>query len=175
MSDFNAAFQYVLVNEGGFSDDDEDSGGATNFGITHDDFAKFLGHAVSTEDVKNMTQDQAQAAYLEFYWTPLRLEAIVNDGVATCIFDTGVNRGISVGSKYAQRVCNILGSELSIDGQIGPLTIAEVNKYDQSKFINVYFNLVKAGYDSIVANHPSQNVFYRGWMNRANRLLTLIS
>lgn len=175
MSDFNSAFQYVLINEGGFSNDPDDSGGATNFGITHDDLAKFLGHGVSTSDVRDMSQDTAQAIYEAFYWSPLHLDNVNDNGMATCIFDTGVNRGISVGAKYAQRVCNDLGSNIVVDGKIGPISIGQINQYKAAKFIQHYYDLVKNGYDGIVASHPSQRVFYNGWMARAKRLLTLIS
>lgn len=181
MSNFISSFEYVLENEGGFSDDPGDSGGATNFGITHDDLAKFLGHSVSTNDVRQMSLSTAQAIYEAFYWSPLHLEGVMDDGMATCIFDTGVNRGISVGAKYAQIVCNQLasqtqkGRQLSVDGKIGPLSLTEINSYTSKEFISAYYELVKAGYDAIVAAHRSQQVFYRGWMNRANRLLSLES
>lgn len=174
MSDFDSALQYVLDNEGGFTDDPEDSGGATNFGITHEDLSNFLGHAVSTDDVRNMTLDTASQIYRQCYWNPMRLDEVASSPIATAIFDTGVNRGISIGAKYAQRVCNQEGASLSVDGSIGPLSLAAINSTPPAVFIQDYYDLVKAGYDAIIANRPSQRVFQNGWMARAKKLLTLV-
>lgn len=43
MSNFDDAFTYTIGNEGGYSNDPNDSGGPTNFGITIGDLSRFLG------------------------------------------------------------------------------------------------------------------------------------
>lgn len=169
MSIIKSSIDYVLQNEGGFTDDENDSGGATNWGITHDDLSRFRSHSVSTLDVKNMTKDEACQIYEKFYWNPMELNNISDQGIATCIFDIGVNRGISRGVKYAQEVVQTVQ-----DGKMGPKTIVATNLIQRSDFIHKYYNLVANGYQQIILNHPSQHVFYKGWMARANRLLTLI-
>jgi lysozyme family protein len=160
---------YVLTNEGGFSDEENDAGGATNYGITHDDLAQFLGHSVSTSDVKNMTLATATEIYKKLYWDVLDLDQIIDQNVATCIFDMGVNFGNSIAVKFSQQVCNV-----TVDGHLGPITIAAINKQSRENFIRSFENLCEHRYNNIVASRPSQMVFYRGWMARAKRLLTLI-
>lgn len=170
------ALPYVLVNEGGYTDDPNDSGGPTNFGITQADLSKYLGTPATADQIKAMTQDLAAQIYSKYYWTPLNLDQVMDQNIATCIFDTGVVRGISVGAKYAQVACNEvlkLTSPLVVDGEIGIASIYAINKAPRATFIQAYYAQVKIGYDTIVANNPSQQVFYNGWMNRANRLLTL--
>lgn len=175
MARIEGSIEYVLQNEGGYTNDAQDAGGATNWGITHADLARWRRAPVSNGDVKSMTKAEAEEIYKAYYWAPLSLDGVEDQSIATCIFDTGVNRGLYVGASYAQRVCNELGSTLAVDGKIGPISIAAINSLKRRDFIADYYAHVKAGYDSIVAQHPSQRVFYNGWMNRARKLLTLIA
>lgn len=168
MANLSGSIDYVLENEGGFSDDAEDSGGATNWGITHTDLAQYLGHSVSTDDVRNMSKTLAQNVYLALYWNPMDLNLVLDQNVATAIFDCGVNRGISKGIKYAQQIAGV-----SQDGHMGPITLAAINEMPRDQFINSFHSLVVDGYNAIVYSRPSQRVFLKGWLARADRLLTL--
>lgn len=174
MAKIELSIGYILENEGGFTNDAQDAGGATNWGITHDDLSRWRKAPVSTQDVKNMTKAEAEEIYKAYYWAPLNLDGIDDQNIATCIFDTGVNRGIYIGASYAQRVAAELGHGLSIDGKIGPVSLAAINQCKRRDFIVDYYAFVKSGYDQIVAHNPTQRVFYVGWMNRARKLLSLI-
>lgn len=167
---------YILENEGGYSDDLEDSGGPTNWGITQEDLARFMGHTVSPNDVRNMTRDTALMIYQRFYWGPLHMAELNNEKIATAVFDVGVNRGIVRGIKYAQRSCNQcgIGPELVVDGHVGPKTIASLKLQHPTSFIESLYIIVAQGYRDIVSNNPSQSVFINGWLRRARRLKTLI-
>lgn len=174
MGVFESCLPYVLENEGGYSNVPEDAGGPTNFGITQDDLSRWLKRSVSAQDVQHMTLETATDIYYAWYWSPLTLGSINTNQMCICMFDTAVNRGLGVGARYAQTVANQMGAHLAVDGQIGPLSIAALNLLDFKEFIEKYFLLVKSGYDQIVANNPSQQIFYAGWMNRAHKLLTLV-
>jgi len=91
------------------------------------------------------------------------------------MFDIGVVRGIGIPPLYAQQICNGHGSKLAVDGHIGPLTLAAVNSILPSVFIQDFANKTRLGFLGIVASHPTQVVFLKGWLRRANRLLTLIN
>lgn len=177
MAKFDDCIGYVLQNEGGYTNDPNDHGGATNFGITAPDVAKFRRvplSSITNTMMFHLSKVEAEAIYMSQYWNPLKLDQVADHGKAVCIFDTGVNRGISVGAKYAQRVCNLLGGALVVDGDIGLHTLAAINQSDRKAFIKTYESLVQAAYDAIIAHNPSQEVFRRGWMARARRLLSLI-
>jgi type VI secretion system secreted protein VgrG len=167
------AIDYVLANEGGYSDDPADSGGATNWGITHIDLARWRGRAVTKADVKAMTKAEAIDIYRALYWHPLGLDECVDQKIATCIFDIGVNMGIGVGAKFAQLALNNCGFMVQVDGKLGPQTMLRLNEVDRVKFIHQYHGLVVDRYKDIIARKPSQEVFRKGWMRRADRLLTL--
>lgn len=174
MSNFEKAFQYTVGNEGSYSNDRNDSGGPTKYGITQHDLSAWLGRPASVQEVKDMSLDIAHEIYEKKYWNSLSLSHIDNSGVATCMFDIGVVRGIGVPPKYAQGICNEHGAHLVLDSHIGPITLAAINALDHKVFITDFSHHAEAGFRAIVAAHPSQSVFLKGWVNRARRLLTLV-
>ncbi len=178
MINMKDCIDFVLKNEGSeYTNDPEDSGHATRWGITQEDLSRFMGHSASEDDVRNMTKDTAMMIYQRFYWGPMHMAELNDVGIATAVFDIGVNRGIVRGIKYAQIACNrcsLPTEDLVIDGHIGPKTIAALKYVARANFLHRFHDIVYAGYDSIVANNPSQQVFIKGWHRRADRLLTLI-
>ncbi len=174
MSNFDDAFKYTVGNEGGYTNDKYDSGGPTNWGITQHDYAVFKGRPVSAADVKAMPISDAKTIYAKSYWLPVAADKLINSGVATCMFDIGVVRGIGVPPKYAQQICVNHGIALTQDGHLGPISIAAINSLDPATFIRDFSHMAENGFRSIAARRPTQNKFLRGWVNRARRLLTLI-
>lgn len=174
MARIEDSIEFIFQNEGGFTIDD---GGPTNWGIVKRDVAEYRGilvSEVSTQEMQDLSKDEATKIYKQQYWDKLRLDDVQDLGVATCIFDTGVNRGISIGAKYAQKVCVALGAALVVDGQIGGMTIAAINKCSRADFIRHYEAMVYAGYTAILEGRPSFGIYAKGWYRRAARLLTLI-
>lgn len=174
MSIFDDAFAYTVGNEGAYSNDLHDSGGPTKYGITIHDLSVYLGRPASVQEVKDMAIEVAKEIYAKRYWKAMACDQMHAPGIAMCMFDIGVVRGIGVPPKYAQNICNAHGSALIVDGQIGPKTLAALNEIDQAAFIRDFSAMAEAGFRAIVAHNPTQSVFLRGWVNRARRLLTLI-
>lgn len=170
---FEMALDYTFVNEGGFSNDKNDPGGATRFGITKAEASRWRKRPVSVEEMKSFPVEEAKAIYKAWYWDSLSLDKVVSPGVAICMFDIGVVRGIGVPPKYAQQICNAHGADLVLDGHIGPKTIAAINATNPSVFIRDFSSKAEAGFRAIVARNASQSRFLKGWVNRAHRLLTL--
>lgn len=173
MAEFKQSIDYVLENEGGYC---VDSGGPTNFGIVIGDVAAFRGipsYAISAEDMQELTKDEAEQIYKKLYWDHMGLDQVLDQNVATALFDTAVNRGIGTLAKYAQRTCILLGFELMIDGRIGPATIAAINACARAKFIPQLADIDIRGYDNLIIAHPDLAIYRDGWENRAKRLLML--
>lgn len=174
MAKIENSIQYVLDNEGGWTIDD---GGWTMWGIVVSDVAAYRGvknSAITEGDMKNLTIQEATAIYKQQYWDKLSLSQLFDQNIATCIFDTGVNRGISVGAKYAQKACNMSGAGLTVDGAIGPKSLAAINGMARSEFIKNYESLEWAGYQAIAAGNPAKyDRYLKGWDSRAKRLLSL--
>lgn len=106
---FAVSVEFVLAQEGGFSDDPHDPGGATNLGISH--------KAYPTEDIRALTRERAIELYRRDYWEAARCDRLP-PAIACVVFDTAVNMGV-------QTAVTMLQASLGIvqDGVVGPVTV----------------------------------------------------
>ena len=56
---------FVFAEEGGYTDDPMDPGGATNLGITLDELSRWRHTAVTKDDVRNLQKPEATAIYTQ--------------------------------------------------------------------------------------------------------------
>jgi lysozyme family protein len=127
---FDACVALVLANEGGFSDRPDDPGGATNFGITKRTLEAFLGHAVSVDDVRNLSSNTAIEIYRSNYWNVMRCGDLPS-GVDLMVFDYGVNSGPATAVKALQALVGV-----TEDGAVGKITLAAVAKVSPITLVN---------------------------------------
>ncbi len=163
---FDKAFEYILLVEGGYSNDKHDKGGKTMYGIIESEARKY-GYK---GEMNKMPKSIAEDIYKKKYWTKNNLDKIKDFRVALSIFDWTVNSG-NWGTKKAQTPINkIYGKKvLTVDGIIGTNSLKYLNEVDPEEFLKVYHELQRAFYTSIVDNNPSQKVFLKGWFNRVSR------
>lgn len=161
MDRFNKFLDYIFEVEGGFADDENDRGGATNFGIIEEEARKF-GY---TGDMRNLTKDFAKNIYLKKYYLGNKLDKILDDKVALSIFDWAVNSGRR-GIKKAQIVANKFGANLVIDGIIGNKTLEAINAIDPKMFLKEYHEMQRTFYKNLAAKDRTQEDFLKGWLNR---------
>lgn len=167
MTNFERAFNKVLESEGThYTDHPNDNGGPTKFGITIADYSRWCGKKVASSDVKNMTMEEAKKIYKKFYWDSMKLDEIVDYGVAYAIFDQGVNKGVGKGVQLAQ-----LAAKVKADGVMGPVSIVAINAMKPMEFYVEYFFIAQLGYIDIVKRNSSQMVFLKGWINRTHKML----
>lgn len=93
MSTFDEAFDFVIGLEGGYSNDPDDVGGETRFGISK--------RAYPNVDIKQLTLEQAKQIYYRDYWTPAGCNALI-PSMALLVFDASVNQGISAAREILQ-------------------------------------------------------------------------
>ena len=161
MDRFSKFLDYIFKVEGGFTDDENDRGGATNFGIIEEEAREF-GY---TGDMRNLTKDFAKNIYLKKYYLGNKLDKVINNKVALSIFDWAVNsegRGI----KKAQIIANRFGANLVIDGIVGKKTLEAINAIDPKMFLNEYHEMQRTFYKNLAARDSSQEGFLKGWLNR---------
>ena len=161
MDRFEKFLDYIFEVEGGFTDDENDRGGATNFGITEEEAREF-GY---TGDMRNLTKDFAKNIYLKKYYLGNKLDKVINNKVALSIFDWAVNSGRR-GIKKAQIVANKFGANLIIDGIIGNKTLEAINSINPEAFLEEYHELQRAFYKNLAAKDSTQESFLEGWLNR---------
>lgn len=157
MADFEQAFAYLLKDEGGFSNEKNDKGGATRWGITRSTLSKWRNQPVSIDEMKNLSQAEAKDIYRAWYWHASGCDKIDHNGIATAMFDVAVVRGVSVPVDYALKICKGVS----------------INQMDPKVFIAEFHTLVVQGFTAIAARNQSQQRFLQGWINRADRLISL--
>ena len=93
MTPFETCVDFTLRQEGGFSDDPRDPGGATNFGITQGVLCAWRHTKCSVADVRDLTETEAASIYGALYWNPVRGDCLPS-GIDLMVFDMGVNAGV---------------------------------------------------------------------------------
>jgi lysozyme family protein len=165
-SNFDKSLQLILKFEGGYVNDPNDHGGATNKGITqivYDDYRKSLNK--SNQSVKDITDDEVKDIYYKRYWIVATCDKLPIN-VDTIHFDMAVNAGAKQAAKLLQRSVGVID-----DGVIGPATLTKVMSIDQKSLIRQYVNKRIEFYISLVVKDPSQIKFLNGWILRANSFL----
>ena len=165
MDRFERIFDYLLRVEGGYTNDKNDKGGKTKYGIIEEE-ARDFGYK---GDMQDLTIDFAKNIYLKKYYLGNKLDKVVNDKVALSICDWAVNSGRN-GTKNAQIAINQLtNANLDVDGIIGNKTLEALNAADPEKFLEVYHNLQRIYYKGKVEADRTQERFLTGWLNRVQR------
>lgn len=152
MANFGPAIAFTLQEEGGYSDDQTraplpPTGEVVNRGLTLIFLRSigYLGNPAATgpatpaeiETIKAITVPTAQSLYLEYFWKPYRCGEIDDQACAGKYFDVCVNTGPREGCLILQRAINsAVGVQvISVDGVIGPMTIAAANNCVADKLI----------------------------------------
>ena len=182
MSNFDEAIKVVLIHEGGFVDHPSDPGGATNYGVSLR-FLKGLSlefgdinkdGVINVEDIKNMNICDAQKVYKSQWWDKYKYGMIVDQTIATKIFDFSVNMGARQAHKLLQRAINeAFGMNLTVDGIIGPATRGVINSANddiEQELLTAYAEEAWKFYQLIMKRNPRLKAFQNGWKKRAYSL-----
>ncbi len=116
----------IIDREGGYVNDPDDPGGATNYGVTIHTMRR-LGldldgdGRVTASDVQRLSKDQAVEIFLKHYFYDPRI-AELPEILQASVFDMYVNAGNNA-VKILQRLLLQMGETVSVDGAIGPQTI----------------------------------------------------
>jgi len=132
---FLRAIDKTLGWEGGYSNDPDDPGGETNWGISkrwHPDL-----------DIKNLLRDGAIAIYWDEDWRPMRLDELRDPRLAAKVFDTVVNQDRRIAPGALQGALILLGCNLQLDYKIGPVTIAAANSYRYPEALLEVFTVLR--------------------------------
>jgi lysozyme family protein len=180
MTDFNQAFKITMHNECGFSDNIHDRGGETWRGIARNFWPKWPGwpiiDAIRLQHPANINEALENAADLEplvlaFYktafWDTLLLTSLDDQQIANQLFDISVNMGTGIAARFLQEAVNTFpGNALTVDGEVGSLTISAANKANPEALYNKINELRAQRYEHIIAEDPSQAVFRKSWFSR---------
>ncbi|CAM2143865.1 conserved protein of unknown function [Pararobbsia alpina] len=167
----------LLPIEGGYTDDPNDAGGETNFGITIA-VARAFGY---TGDMRAMPRATAVEIYRARYWTQPRFGQVstIDPELAAMLFDIGVNMGTATGVMFLQRALNVLNKQgtaypdIALDGGVGAMTIAALTAFKTQRGaagLTVLRSMVNAQrsvrYIEIAEHTYTNENFEFGWQQR---------
>jgi lysozyme family protein len=166
----------LIAREGGYVNNAADRGGPTIYGITQET-ARSTGYAGNMRD---FPRSAAVAIYRLRYWDKPGFGEVAKRAprVAAELFDTGVNMGVSVASRFLQRALTALNrggkdyADLHPDGEIGGVTIAALVAYMNVRGALAEVVLLKAldclqgnRYIELAEANLSQEAFLFGWLS----------
>lgn len=131
------AIEELIVREGGYTNNPNDSGGETMYGIT-----VAVARAYHYSGPMNMLPRSTAAAIYKqrYYYEPgFDKIAVLSSRICDELIDTGVNMGPSVASKFLQRSLNVQNKQatmypdLTADGHIGPMTVSALSTFLQDR------------------------------------------
>lgn len=173
--DFNAALKFSLPIEGGYIDDPDDSGGATNHGVTQVTYDRYRRtRGLPTQPVHDITDTEVDDIYCGMYWVPTGCEAL-KCPLNVVMFDTAIQFGI-IGTKRFPGAVRLLQRALGVeaDGIIGAKTRAAIVAADPLDLALKLCEVRKARREERVQENPTQHKFLKGWLRRDNDLETYI-
>ena len=171
-STFDKAFEYSVSNEGGYSDDPDDSGGPTNYGVSQAFLDQHLHDPICCVVAKDLTLEMAKTIYLKYFWKLIHLEQLTDPILAIKVFDFGVNAGPNRSILLLQRAFNDIypSKEIKEDGIMGMKTVGAVNDGDATKILNAFINQMIRFYKKVVTTKPVTIKYLNGWTARARRM-----
>lgn len=168
MADPKKLIPFILKWEGGFVNDPDDLGGATNKGITIGTFGEYRKRkglpSPTVQDIKSLSDKDWYEIFKTLYWDRWKADEIKSQSVADILVDWVWASGVH-GIKRPQRILGV-----SSDGIVGSKTIAALNAADPKKL----FDAIKADrakfIDEICRARPKNEKYRKGWMNRINAI-----
>ena len=175
----------IIAREGGYVDDPDDPGGATNFGVTIGTMTR-LGMdldgdgRVTPEDVKRLTKAQARDIFLNHYFHRPGI-AKLPEPIQASVFDMYVNSGANA-VKILQRLLNDMGQRISVDGAIGPQTVeaAQIAHANAPDHLADAYGIARRNYYYALADRRAASRKYArrrdggkgGWITRAEEFIS---
>jgi len=182
MASFDTAYtKYIKPAEGGYANVTGDKGGETYAGIARNYWgswsgwpkidakkSQYSGGVIPRNTIfKDLGADTT--AFYRQWWDRKYYGQINSQDVANLLFDYDINSGATA----IKAIQNLVG--VTADGAMGPNTIAAINKADATKLYNNLLAQRKANFERIVANDPSQQKFWNGWMSRLSNFPELVT
>jgi len=177
MDNFKFFYKEVLESEGGWSNDPDDRGGKTNYGITAETFQTYINdvedryYTCSLEEAEqrlpNITLVDVKSIYEMYYWDVIKGD-VLPSGVDVLVADWAVNSGPNSAITSLQEVV-----AAKPDGIFGPKTLEKVNAKNPAQLaFELYIKRLRS-YRAIASLNNNKK-FIRGWNNRATRLYNAV-
>ena len=175
----------IVTREGGFVNDPNDPGGATNFGVTIHTMRR-LGldltgdGQVNEADVRALSREQAVDIFLDHYHRRPGIGGLP-EVLQPSVFDMQVNAGANA-VRILQRLLVDMGYAIDVDGVIGPQTIRAAHAAARAApdhIADAYGIARREYYYAIADRRPASRRYARrrdggkgGWILRAEEFIS---
>ena len=154
----------VLAHEGGFTNDQRDSGnhlpdgrqGSTMLGCTQANWEAYVGHQVTQDDMKKLTKDDVKPLYKKNYWDAV-MGDLLPSGLDYAAFDFAINAGSNASRKMVQIAVGV-----NNDGIFGPATLKAIQNADAKDVLGRFTSAKIKFYQSL----SNFDVYGKGWLKR---------
>lgn len=179
-STFDHAIRVALHHEGYYSNDPDDPGGPTQFGMslrTAQKIGDLDGDGrldmdldgdgdVDADDIRLLTAQKAVELFRTLYW--LAVYNKIPSLVAVKVFDLALNMGAKQAHILLQRAVKAnTGRALKEDGILGPQTISDANQCYTPALLAALRSEAAGFYRQLAAQRPASRKYLNGWLNRA--------
>lgn len=184
MQTINQIARQIVAREGGFVNDPDDPGGATKHGVTIHTLRR-LGldltgdGRIDSADVRAVTVDQAVQIFLDHYYRGPGIAGLPVP-LQPSVFDMYVNSGANA-VRILQRLVTSMGFPVSVDGEIGPQTLAAVDQAmgaAPDHMVDAYAIARRNFYYALADQRPKSRKYARrrdggkgGWIRRAEAFM----
>lgn len=155
----------VFKWEAGYQKNTKDKGNfyegklvGTNFGISAPTLAEYLGRPPTSEDMQNLTKEEAKKIYKINYYDRYKIDKLPED-----IQEIALHSVVMSGSNGIKDIQKLIGVEA--DGGIGPNTLKalEKQKISNAELKNAILDRYKG--------YKNWDEFGKGWTNRYNDIV----
>lgn len=175
----------IVGREGGYVNDRDDPGGATNFGVTIHTMRRLgidldADGDVDASDVRALTRAQAVDIFIRHYFEKPRIN-LLPEPLHASVFDMYVNAGGNA-VKILQRLLPEFGETVAVDGTLGPKTAAAVARAHEragSYLVDAYGIARRNYYFRLADQRAASRKYARtrsggkgGWIRRAEEFIS---
>ncbi len=151
---FHKALKKTSAFEGGYSNQTNDKGKETKYGITKKWYPD--------EDIKNLTKERVNYLLYRDYYKKTNIDKLP-DGIRDKVFDNAVNQGQPTAIINLQKAIGV-----KADGILGSQTLNKINEMGIDEINKGFKHNVINRYREIIEKDPSQKKFKNGWIKRGN-------
>lgn len=176
----------IVAREGGYINDPDDPGGATNYGVTIGTMQR-VGRdlnddgRIDQKDLKRLSKEQSIDLFLKHYFQNPGLKKLP-EPLQASVFDMYVNAGANA-VKILQRLLNQMGQSVRVDGMLGPETYEACESamaLAPAHLVDAYGIARRNYYFRLADRRPASRKFARtrsggkgGWIKRAEEFISV--
>lgn len=169
---FQYAMKTIIKHEGGLSENKDDPGGVTAYGIS----LRYIKSAHlcidgdcsdSANEIIHLTLTDADQIYYRNWYEHYHYDKIKNEDLLTDIMDFSINAGSCEAHKLIQRAINNIDNQNRIANCVlTQKTIDKINSLEPIIFHSAFQQEQTDFYKQIVRRNPHLKVFLKGWLRR---------